>query len=211
MDFCTQERALIFRITHYNNLRWILKNGLRSKSNSLADPNFVEIGRREIISRRNSRAVDKSPGGVLADYVPFYFNCRTPMLLNIKSGWQGLQQRPMAEIVILVGSLRKIAAKFPCVFSDRNATLEIARFYNDLDALSILPWDLWRDNDFKRDDNRPDKIERYMAEALVHDCLPASELEAIVAYSEKQQVEIEDWVKSAGLTVRVLSKPGWYC
>jgi hypothetical protein len=211
MNFCTQERALIFRITHYQNLPWILANGLRCKNSPLSDPHFVEIGRREIISRRTARPVTKTPGGVLADYIPFYFNCRTPMLLNIKSGWQNLQQRPMDEIVILVGSLRKLATRFSCVFSDRNATLELAQFHTDLDKLSILPWSLWLNNDFKRDDNRPDKVERYMAEALIHDHLPANELEAIVTYSESRRVQVEQWIQSEGLAVRVLKRKEWYC
>lgn len=211
MDFCNQERALIFRITHYMNLPWILANGLHCRNSTLSDPSFVDIGRMEIISHRTDRRVDKHPGGVLSDYIPFYFTPRTPMLLNIKSGWKGLQQRPMNDIAVMVSSLRKLSARFSCVFSDRNATLEIADFHNDLSQLSILPWALWQQNDFRSDVNRPDKIERYMAEALVHRSLPASELDAIVMYSDTRRIEAEQWVASAGLSVRVLSKPGWYC
>ena len=82
------ERALIFRITHVDNLDWILRHGLRCRSDTLADPKFVDIGRHEIINRRVTKAVGAPPGGTLSNYVPFYFTPRTPMLLNIKTGWR---------------------------------------------------------------------------------------------------------------------------
>jgi hypothetical protein len=177
----------------------------------MQDPNFVEIGRPEIISRRTSRKVNQPPGGVLADYVPFYFNSRTPMLMNIKSGWQGLRQQSMSDIAILFASLVEIDQNREVIFSDRNATLELADFSNDMSDLSNLPWELWQNNDFKRDDARPDKLERYMAEALIHESLPASELKAIIAYSETRRLEIEQWVAESGLSLPVLCRNGWYC
>ena len=122
MTFLSSERALIFRITHHKNLPWIFKHGLHCRNSQTRDPHFVEIGRPEIISRRATRTVDIPPGGTLSDYVPFYFSPRTPMLLNIKSGWQGLTQRPMNDIVILVACLRDMEAdNIPFVFSDRTA------------------------------------------------------------------------------------------
>ena len=211
MNFLTQERALIFRITHCENLPWIFANGIRCRSSKTVDPKFIEIGRSEIISRRTSRAIDKGPGGVLADYVPFYFTPRTPMLMNIKTGWQGLPKRPMNDIAILVASLKELPSGARFVFSDRNATLQTADFHEGLEELDELPWELWRASDFRKDDSRPDKIERYQAEALIHRSLPAKALKAIVCYTETRKVQVAKMIMNAGLSVPVHCRSGWYC
>jgi len=212
MDFLTPERALIFRITHVSNLPWILNNGLHCRNSDTSDPSFVEIGRPEIISRRNSRAVDVPPGGTLSDYIPFYFNSRTPMLYNIKTGWDGLTKRPMEQIAIMVTSLRDFpAARIPFVFSDRNATLATALFSSDLSQLPQLPWDLWKSDNFKRDYNQPGNFERYSAEALVHRSMPPQFLHAIICQTEGRKIQVAKMVASSNLNVPVECRPGWYC
>jgi hypothetical protein len=67
----TPERALIFRITHRDNLEWILKNGLHCATSGKGDPNFVAIGNPGLIERRKKRALPSAFGGVLSNYVPF--------------------------------------------------------------------------------------------------------------------------------------------
>eukprot|EP01041_Mallomonas_annulata_P023754 gene23754-44328_t len=74
----TPERGLLFRITHTDNLPWLLNNGLHSAGGGLADPGFVPIGLANLIAKRTARAVPVPPGGVLADYVPFYFTPKSP-------------------------------------------------------------------------------------------------------------------------------------
>lgn len=82
----TPERGLLFRITHIANLPWLLANGLLCASSTAHDPNFVTIGNPDLIERRRQRRVPIAPNGTLADYVPFYFTPKSPMLLNIKTG-----------------------------------------------------------------------------------------------------------------------------
>ena len=50
----TAENALIFRITHKNNLPSILGSGLHSRSSSNQDSNFVNIGMTDLIDKRKS-------------------------------------------------------------------------------------------------------------------------------------------------------------
>jgi len=45
----TQEKGLIFRITHIDNVPWILRNGLHCASSSVLDPHFRRIGNQELI------------------------------------------------------------------------------------------------------------------------------------------------------------------
>lgn len=209
----TPERALIFRITHVDNVPWLLQNGLRSAGSAKQDPGFVAIGRRELIEARARRRVQEGPQGTLKDYIPFYFTPFSPMLMNIKTGYMpSVIQRPNEQIAILVSSLHKVEeAGRPCLISDRNALYATARLTADLSKLGDwVPWDLIQARDFKRDPERPDKVERYMAEALVHDYLPSSALLGIVCYSEARAEPLCCDVQAAGLSASVEVKPGWY-
>ncbi len=79
----TPEKAFIFRITHRDNLPWILANGFYCQSSGVTDPSFVSIGNPELIDLRRGRVVDIAPGGTLADYIPFYFTPYTPRRLRV--------------------------------------------------------------------------------------------------------------------------------
>src|SRR5580700_1426239 len=103
------EAAQIFRITHVNNLPWILDNGLHCQASDLRDPNFIPIGMEDLIRRRGSRRVAAGSGGMLSDYVPFYFTPWSVMMYNIKTGHNGVIQRPNGDIAVLVSSLHDLA------------------------------------------------------------------------------------------------------
>ena len=118
------DKALIFRITHRENLPWILRNGISCRSGNAQDPNFRRIGNPELIEARRDRPVPIPPGGTLADYVPFYFTPFSPMVLNIKTGYGGIPQQANDDIVILVFSLRRAEQDgLRFVFTNRHAYL----------------------------------------------------------------------------------------
>ncbi len=143
-----RESARIFRITHVRNLPWIMEQGLHCRSSVIQDPNFRSIGSVDLIEKRNRRAVPIEPGGTLADYIPFYFTSRTPMLLNIKTG-RGVELVPMREIAILVSSLpHLVASSVPFVFTDRHAKLVTANFSCELAQLDCIDWDIMARSDF---------------------------------------------------------------
>lgn len=204
-------KALIFRITHRDNLPWLLSNGLYSASAPQQDPGFVPIGKGDLIAHRATRHIDIPPHGTLNDYVPFYFTPYSPMMLNIHTG-RGVAKRDNEEIVILVSSLRKLqTAGIPFVYSDRHAYLEAARFSSDLDMLATrIPWSLLQNRDFKKDPDNPLKSESYQAEALVYQHLPASLLLGIICHNETVSESTTDLVTARGLTIAVHTKPGWY-
>jgi hypothetical protein len=128
------EKALVFRIVHCNNIPWILDHGLRCSKGVVHNPRFISIGNLELIARRCHREVPLSPGGVLGDYVPFYFTPYSPMMYNIKTGYGGVKKRQNDEIVVLVSSLHQVAKEGrEFVFTDRHAYLKTANFYNHLD------------------------------------------------------------------------------
>lgn len=205
------QKALIFRITHRDNLRWILANGLHCASSGHRDPNFVEIGNRDLIGRRAVRALPAPFQGTLSDYVPFYFTPFSPMLYNIKTGWGGLQARANAEIVILVSSLPKLQKEaVPFVFTDRHAYLIAAQFYDDTARLDQIDWDSLQRRDFKRDPNNPAKFERYEAEALVRTHVPVKALLGAMCYDSETRDRITQAAEQAGVTLKIVVQPGWY-
>ena len=104
MSRISRENAFIFRITHIENVPWLLENGIHCSNSDQRDPNFHPIGNPDLIDKRTRRVVPVPPGGTLSDYVPFYFTHHSPMLYNIKTGYNGIMMTPMSEIVILVTS-----------------------------------------------------------------------------------------------------------
>jgi hypothetical protein len=148
----TATEGMIFRITHIDNVPWILTNGIHSRNSPKHDPSFREIGNPDLIGKRNTKTVPIAPDGSLSDYVPFYFTPYSPMLLNIKTGYNGIPKRPMSEIVILYSSLPKIVEhNLPFVFTDRHAYVATAQFSSDLKDLERIDWKILQARDFKRD------------------------------------------------------------
>ena len=205
------EKALIFRITHVDNVPWILSNGLHCRSSDLLDPNFVNIGNLELIDKRQHRVVDIPPSGTLSDYVPFYFTPFSPMMLNIKTGWGGITKRSNQEIAIMVSSLHKLAdggRRF--VFSDRHAYLQAAQFYSGLAELNRIDWAILQARNFKRDSDDMDRFERYQAEALVHRHMPVESLLGIVCYDAVVKRGLDALVADCDIGLKIVAKPGWY-
>jgi ssDNA thymidine ADP-ribosyltransferase, DarT len=210
-ELLTPDRALVFRITHRNNVPHLLANGAHCRTSPVVNPHYAEIGHPDIIDRRTTRAVPVAPGGTLADYVPFYFTPCSPMLYKIVTGHGGLRQRARSEIVILVSSFARLEqAGATVLIADRNATLEHAAIQSGRDLLASLPWKTWRVRDFKHDPDKPDKFERYQAEALVHRVMPVGALLGIIAYDQAAQVIVAQAVAHAGLSIPVHVRSHWY-
>jgi hypothetical protein len=208
----TPEKALIFRITHRDNVPWILRNGLHCQSSGNADPDFVAIGNPELIGLRLNREVEIPPGGTLADYVPFYFTPYSPMLLNIRTGYAGIRQRKNDEIVVLVSSLSALATHgVRYVYTDRHAYLQTATFFDDVRQLGgVVDFDLLQRRDFARDPERPDKKERYQAEALAYRFVPVDALLGIGCYSASIKTDLEAVCSACGVDVKIVHRSGWY-
>ena len=206
------QKALIWRIIHRDNVPWVLDNGLYCGNSAVRAPNWISIGNPELISKRATHPVQLPPGGLLNDYVPFYFTPFSPMLLNIKSGRAGITQRSNDEIVILVSSLHRVAADVSLrwLFTDSHAYYQWANYYSDLQHLDQIDWPILQARDFKRDPDDPAKFERYQAEALVYQHMPVSTLLGVVCYTPALKQNIDQQVAARGLKLAVHARPGWY-
>lgn len=205
------EKALIWRIVHRDNLPWILVNGLYCGNSSMKSSSWASLGNPELIDKRANHPVRLLPGGLLNDYIPFYFTPFSPMLRNIHTGWGGIQKRSNEEIVILVSSLHHIAKLgVPFLFTDSHAYYQWADYFSDLVHLDKIDWPLLQRRDFKRDPEDPAKFERYQAEALIHQHLPVKGLLGIVCYTETLKKHIEQEIQIRNLNLPVYVRRGWY-
>ena len=211
VDKINAEKSLIFRITHITNVRWILKNGLHCKNANCIDPDFVQIGNPELISKRTTRNVPIEPWGSLSDYIPFYFTPFSPMMYNITTGYGGIRQVPNSEIVILVSRYRRLVENgVSSVFTDRHAYLRTAKFFSSIEDLAEIDWELLRKRDFKRDPDDPEKTDRYQAEALIKGHLPVQHLEGIVCYGKNEKRTIEGVREDIGMDIKIVALPNWF-
>jgi hypothetical protein len=205
------EKALIFRITHRDNVPWILENGLHARSGERSDPNFRPIGNRDLIQKRTYHPVSAGPGGILADYIPFYFTPFSMMLMNIKTGYNGVPKVPNEEIVILVSSLRHVAKMgIEFVFTDQHAYLTMAESFTSLEHLDRIDWPILQNRDFKRDNNDLGKTDRYQAEGLVWKHLPVEGILGICCYTEGVRNGLKERADSLGLSVSIFKRSEWY-
>lgn len=53
----TIPHLFIYRMTHIDNVPFIVKNGLWSKLSPVQDPNFIPIGNPDIIDKRTNKTV----------------------------------------------------------------------------------------------------------------------------------------------------------
>lgn len=210
-NLLTREKALIFRIIHRDNLPWMLNNGLHCRASGIVDTNYVSIGNPDLIEKRATRIVSAAPGGTLDDYIPFYFTPRSPMLLNILTGYRGIAKREKHEIIFLISSLPNLMQNsIPFMFSDRHAGMNTAQFSSDLRTLDRIPWVGLQTLDFKRDDNDLEKFERYQAEALVHRHLPVSGLIGAACHDNDSATYMEKCVANSGGDLKIVLRPDWY-
>ncbi|MGI8961415.1 MAG: type II toxin-antitoxin system toxin DNA ADP-ribosyl transferase DarT [Bryobacteraceae bacterium] len=206
----TRENGLIFRITHRDNVPWILDNGMHARNGERFDPACRNIGNVDLIDKRSRRAVPVEPGGTLSDYVPFYFTPFSIMMFNIKTGY-GVKHVPNDEIVIFVSSLPHIAAQgIPFVFTNQHAYPPMADYFTDHAELDRIDWPLLQSRNFKHDPDDPGKKERYQAEALIWKHVPLEALQGVCCYTSTVKQQIGNEIESRGLSFKVAVQQSWY-
>lgn len=98
----------LFRIVHWENVEYILDNGMTCREHPSADPNYINIGMRQLVNDRHDHPISFENAGNLGEYVPFYLGPHSPMLYMIKNGFSGVTKRPQHEIVYIISSMEKI-------------------------------------------------------------------------------------------------------
>ncbi len=152
-------RIYLYRITHIDNLDFILKSGrITCPNHQNCDPNYIGIGDSTLISSRSSKQINIAPGGCFTDYVVFYFGRRSPMLYNIQKEFNNVIKRVPDEIIYLVTTFENVIvndSKF--VFTDGHGYHNLSQFFNQAKDLDKVDWSatkLIRWNDTEDDPDR---------------------------------------------------------
>lgn len=209
----TPRRGLLFHFTHISNLVSIAQNGLRSDTRVRSDEMLeTDVGQPSIKDARRRRVVPGGPGGVIADYVPFYFAPRSPMLGSLYKGKVASFTGRQDEIVYLVTDIDRLLGRgVDLIFSDRNAALDVATFSTDRRHLDqFIDWPLMENRMWNNTSDQPDRMERRMAECLVHDHLSWEALLGVATATEDQRRRVEDLLSKVAPPTRVRARPGWY-
>lgn len=152
------------------------------------------------------------PGGVVADYAPFYFAPRSPMLYRIYKGgvatYSGRQEQ-LAYLVTRVSRVQQLNLAWAA--TDRNAALTTAKYTDQAAALaSHIDWEVMEALIWKNTPTDGSRRERRMAEFLVHQVLPWTAVVGIVTQTAAMATLVETIIKSARHRPQVAVVPQWY-
>ncbi len=193
--------TLLYRIVHFQNIEFILRNGIYTRAHANHDPNYVNIGDTQLIADRHEYPVKLEGYGNLGDYVPFYFGPHSPMLYKIKNG-TGVKQYPQSEIVYLVVLAQSISdngLRFAC--TSGHAKNKLTSFYNNLNSLNEVHWDIVNLRHWNNNLENPDRMWRKQAEFLIHNHVPINLIAGIVVYNQEKFNFVDSLMKDLGLNI----------
>jgi len=150
----------------------------------------------DIQRERHTRIVGCGPGGVLHDYVAFYFGYLSPMLLQLKTGKvEGYNegQDPLIYLVSDAQSVRDSGAGF--VFADGHGIAAFTSWYDDLADLDKVDWDTVNKRYWADTVEDMDRQRRKQAEFLIHGFLDWSLVHEVVVFSKEIQRKVESIIQ----------------
>ncbi len=203
----------IYHITHIRNLPNILKdNGLwcdrLATQRGLA---FVNIAHPHIKERRMQKQVPCAPGGCVADYVPFYFAPRSPMLYAIHRRNVAAYQEGQALILHLVSTVEAVqTAGIPFVFTDGHAEMDLSRFFTSLTALNQVDWDVMKSRYWNDTPQDGDRKRRRQAEFLVQRFFPFNLFHAIGVMNQTVADQVRALIPLEMPVPVIRLEPAWY-
>lgn len=203
----------VYHFTRVEHLVSIIESGLQPDS-TVGEMLQVEVGNAGIKSRRASRPVTVDPGGYVGDYAPFYFAPRSPMMYSIHRGNVPNYVDGCARLIYLVTTVERLdRLGATIVLSDRNAVYEYAefrRFRGAWAADDFIDWPLMRAYWWNNTPEDPDRMERRMAECLVHEQVPWGAFTEVHSRSRAVATEANQALEAAGAAIRATVSPQWY-
>ncbi len=194
----------LYRIVHLQNVEYIIKNGLYTRSSSNFDPSYIDIGDSQLIAQRHDYPAKLEGCGNLGEYVPFYFAGHSSMLLNIKTGFRGITKRPQYEIIYIVCKLDDILSNcHEWFFTDGHAKDIFSNHFNDLEDLSMIDWDMVLEQYWRPTEDDYDRQRRKQAEFLIRDHVPVICIEQIVVKDNPRKKLIKNIMEKFNLSINV--------
>jgi ssDNA thymidine ADP-ribosyltransferase, DarT len=176
------------------------------------DRSFAETGNPEIKERRRRTRVPVQPGGVVGDYVPFYFAPLSPMLFEVARRRFLTRDKIQDRLVYLVSRVSRLRQCGAVVVTDRNAAKVTADFRTgDVDLADVVDWPLMTAQYWHNTETELDRKERGMAELLVHRRVPLEAMTGLVVRDEGAARILARHVSGSALgELPLRSYPQWY-
>ena len=205
----------ICRFIHVDNLHVCLQRGGLHAPNHTPNNGLIykTIHNLDIQNVRRNSAIPCGPGGLIHDYVSFYFGYLSPMMLQLRTGRvEGYNegQEPLIYLITTVQRVHDSGIDF--VFADGHGIAAFTHWFDNLDDLDKVDWNMvyqryWTDNI-----NDMDRQRRKQAEFLVHKFCDWSLIESIVVVNSRMKTTVEDIMNhgSADNRRNVVIKPEWY-
>jgi hypothetical protein len=203
----------IYHITHVDNLPGIAAHGLVcDKLVPVVATSARSIAYENIKVRRAGTPVRKGPLGTLADYVPFYFAPRSPMLFTISRNNVPGAHNTQPDIVHLVVDARAVvAAGHRYVFTSGHAVIELSDFYDDLANLDQLDWDAINTSKWGSYYDSTDETKRKkQSEFLVHQRVAWDMVKAIGVKGPACEAKVRTALSGVSYQPQVVVRPNWY-
>ncbi len=203
----------IYHITHINNLEGILKLDAIFSDNAINKFKIrvKSFSKAELKYERTRYKVPVCEGGVLADYVPFFFTNRPPMLYSIKYRYGNDIQNQYLHLVSSVNIIHH--NNLPFCFTDGHGIMEYTCYSEDLECIDyFVDWNTIHNTYWADTSDDGDRKRRKQAEFLVHNMVPWICIESIslIDNSMKGKVEkiLDKFSTSPSIPIRV--NPEWY-
>lgn len=203
----------IYHITHLDNLPAILEQGGLWCDRESAQRGLLKVGiaHAHIKERRARRKVPVAAGGTLADYVPFYFAPRSPMLYAVHRGQVVDYRGGQSAVVHLVATAESVAAsETPFGFTDGHADMALSRFFSDLADLKNVDWKMMRETYWNDTEADGDRKRRRQAEFLMHRFFPWPLVTEIGVINKAVAEKVTHALGKASHQPVVSVKSGWY-
>ena len=201
-----------YHFTHIEGLAKVLTDGeLRCDNDVQAAGGCVEVGDQDLKAARRRKAVPCGPGGVVADYVPFYLASKSPMLFRIATKWNVPRsdgEEPLVFMATTMGTVMDLG--LPFVFTDGHPIAAFTDYFDDPAQVSEIDWALMLQRDWNNTNEDPDRQRRRQAEFMVYKSLPLSAIVAMAARSDRIAARATEIVTTLGYTLTVAVRPDWY-
>jgi hypothetical protein len=203
----------IYHFTHKANLSKILgaENLICDRVCRDSGLTVQEIAYTDLKQKRAATSVEISPGGTLADYVPFYFGPRSPMLFAYKNGRVTGKPENQDDLIYFATYAEDIAkAPLKFAFTDGHPIREPKAFYNDLSDLKFVDLPLMKQTMWNDTDDDPDRMRRRQAEFLVFKAISLKLFRVIGTRTTQAKNEVVRMLQDFRLDLPCTTKPEWY-
>ena len=172
---------------------------------------FTSIAHQSIQDRRATTTVPCGPQGVVHDYIPFYFAPRSPMLYSISKGNVAGYDGDQRSVIYLVSTADAVANQGTgFVFTDGHAIMAMSRFFDNLDDLDKVDWQLMHSRYWFDTQQDNDRKRRRQAEFLVYHFFPWELISRIIVMDKRTESALVKELTSAGVSTSVQCYRPWY-